>query len=322
VKRSYALIIAGLVLLSAIVAGAAIGATKVLSPKEESDAVIEDVAGQLGVTPQRLTDALKQALKNRVDEAVKDGRLTQEEGARLKARIDAGEAPLFGLGPGPGFDRHVVGPVLTKFEAAADYLGMTQAQLREELESGKTLAQVARDKGKSVDRLVDALLAGAEQKLDRAVASGQMTEAEKKEMLAGLRDRITDLVNGRFPAPPRFPRLLPDVHANPFHAKFEAAADYLGMTEAQLRQALESGKTLAQVAKDRHKSVDGLVDALLARAEQKLDAAVDAGEMTEAEKTEMMAGLKKRITDLVNGRFPEPSFRFHRERIEPRPSIF
>jgi polyhydroxyalkanoate synthesis regulator phasin len=321
-KRSYKVAVGAALVLSATVAGAAIGATKVLSPKQESQAVIEDAAGQLGVTPESLSNALKQALKNRVDEAVKDGRLTREEGTKLKQAIDAGEAPLFGLGPGPEFRHHGAGPFHAKFEAAADYLGMSEAQLRRALESGKTLAQVAKDRHKSVDGLVDALLAGAEKKLDRAVASGQMTEAEKKEMLAGLRDRITDLVNGRFPAPPRFPRLLPDVHANPFHAKFEAAADYLGMTEAQLRQALESGKTLAQVAKDRHKSVAGLVDALLARAEQKLDAAVDAGEMTEAEKTEMMAGLKKRLTDLVNGRFPEPSFRFHRERIEPRPPIF
>jgi polyhydroxyalkanoate synthesis regulator phasin len=202
-KRSHKLIVAGVLLVSAIaVAGAAIGATKVFSPKQESQAVIEDAAGQLGVTPQRLTDALKQALKNRVDEAVKDGRLTKEQGTKLKESIDAGKMPLFGLGPGPGFRHHMVGPFHHKFEAAADYLGMTEAQLREALESGKTLAEVAKDRHKSVDGLVNALLAGAEKKLDAAVAAGELTKAEKKEMLAGLKDRITDLVNGRFPEPP------------------------------------------------------------------------------------------------------------------------
>ena len=48
------------------------------------------------------------------------------------------------------------------------------------------------------------------------------------------------------------------------------------MTEANLREALENGKTLAQVARDRGKSVEGLVNALLAGAEAKLDAAVRA----------------------------------------------
>src|SRR4029450_12056319 len=96
-KRSHKLIVAAVLLVSAIVAGAAIGATKVLSPKQESDAIIEDAAGQLGVTPQRLSKALKQALKNRVDEAVSDGRLTKEEGAKLKGRVDAGARARPGL---------------------------------------------------------------------------------------------------------------------------------------------------------------------------------------------------------------------------------
>jgi phage-related minor tail protein len=94
------------------------------------------------------------------------------------------------------------------------------------------------------------------------------------------------------------------------------------MTQAQLRQALESGKTLAQVAKEHNKSVDGLVNALVGEAEKKLDKAVAAGRLTEAEKKEMLAGLKDRITDLVNGRFPEPPGNFHRERFGTRPPIF
>jgi uncharacterized protein YlaN (UPF0358 family) len=206
-KRSHKVVVGAAVVLSATVAGAAIGATKVLGPKQESQAIIADAAGQLGVTPEKLSNALKQALKNRVDEAVKDGRLTKEQGAQLKARIDAGEAPLFGLGPGPKFRHHGVGPFHTKLEAAAKYLGMTEAQLHEALETGKTLAQVAKAHGKSANGLVDALMAGVEKKLNAAVKAGRLTEAEKKDMVAGLKDRITDLVNGRFPEPPgRFHR--------------------------------------------------------------------------------------------------------------------
>jgi transposase-like protein len=200
-KRSHKVVVGAAVVLSATVAGAAIGATKVLGPKQERQAIIADAAGQLGVTPEKLSNALKQALKNRVDEAVKDGRLTKEQGVQLKARIDAGEAPLFGLVPGPEFRHHGAGPFHTKLEAAAKYLGMTQAQLHEALESGKTLAQVAKDHGKSANELVDALMAEADKKLDEAVKAGQLTEAEKKDMVVGLKDRITDLVNGRFPEP-------------------------------------------------------------------------------------------------------------------------
>jgi hypothetical protein len=196
-KRSHKIAIVVALALSVVAVGGAIGATQ-LTPKQESEAIINDAAEQLGVEPNELSNALKQALKNRVDEAVEAGRLTEEQGRELKQRIDAGEVPFLGL----PFHRHH-GPFHGKLEAAAEYLGMTQAQLREALEDGKTLAQVARDQNKSVDGLVDALLEEAEQKLGDAVEAGRLTEAEKREMLEGLRDRITDLVNGRFPRLPR-----------------------------------------------------------------------------------------------------------------------
>jgi outer membrane murein-binding lipoprotein Lpp len=330
--RRHKLVIAAVAVLSVLVASAAVAATRAFSPRQEQQAIIDDAAQQLGVEPQELSDALKQALKNRVDAAVADGRLTQEEGARLKERIDAGDTPFFGLGPGPrfgpgpGFPEHRDHALFPgKFEAAARYLGMTQARLRDALQDGKTLAQVARERGKSVDGLVDALLVPAEQKLEQAVENGELTEAEKREMLSGLRERITDIVNGRFPLP--FDRGYGFDHQRhhvPFAGKFEAAARYLGMTQAQLRDVLQDGKTLAQVARDQGKSVDGLVDALVAEAEKKLDLAVDEGHLTEAEKRETLSGLRERITDLVNGRFPP---RLHRrpDRGEfrgERPAIF
>lgn len=205
-KRSHKILVASLLAVSTIGVGAAIGATKVLTPKQESQAVIDDAARQLGIQPNELSNALKQALKNRVDEAVKDGRLTKEEAARLKQRIDANQIPFLGPGPrpGPGFHREHHFPFHAKLEAAAKYLGMSESELRTSLDGGKTLAQVARDRDKSVEGLVDALLADAQTHLEEAVKAGRLTEAEKKEMLAGLEQRITDLVNGRLPRPPRF----------------------------------------------------------------------------------------------------------------------
>ena len=217
------LIVLGTALLAVIVVGGGIAATKALTPKQESQAVIDDAAKQLGVSPDKLSSALKQALKNRVDEAVKSGRLTKAQADRLKQAIDDGDAPLFGLGPRRfhdhghfGFRGHVHGPFAEGLKAAADYLGLTRAQLMTELRGGKSLAQVAKAHGKTADGLVDALMKQADEKLDQAVKNGRITEAEKTEMLAGLKQRITDLVNGRFPTPPRFfHRFAPDGDREP-----------------------------------------------------------------------------------------------------------
>jgi hypothetical protein len=193
--------------------GAAVAASKLSSPKEESQAVINDAAKQLGIEPSKLSDALKKALEDRVDAAVANGRLTKAEGDALKARIESGELPLLLPGAAHGFEHHEHGPSL---DAAATYLGLTEAQLRNELESGKTLAQIATDHGKTVDGLVNALVAVAKTKVDAAVAAGRLTRADADSLLAGLKRRITDLVNGRFPRPFREYRERHEFRGRPF----------------------------------------------------------------------------------------------------------
>src|SRR4030095_8712490 len=75
--------------------GVAIGATQLGAPREESAAVVADAAKQLGIEPSKLSDALENALEDRVDAAVAAGRLTKEQGEALKQRIESGEYPLF-----------------------------------------------------------------------------------------------------------------------------------------------------------------------------------------------------------------------------------
>src|SRR2546428_3443494 len=85
--------------------GAAIAANQLGSPKQESQAVLNDAARQLGVEPSALGAALKKALENRVDDAVAAGRLTKTQGNELKQRIEAGAVPPFG-GPRRRFGPH------------------------------------------------------------------------------------------------------------------------------------------------------------------------------------------------------------------------
>ena len=192
------LAIGGASLAATVGAGGAIAATQ-LNPKQESQAVVNDAAEELGVKPSELTAALKEALTNRVDAAVEAGRLTKEQGAELKERIESSEVPLVGLG-GPGFGHrgglHHVGDL----DAAASYLGISEANLRNALEDGKTLAEVAKARGKSVAGLVDALVAAAKAELGAAVDAGRLTDAQRDSMLTGLKARITSLVNGERPA--------------------------------------------------------------------------------------------------------------------------
>jgi hypothetical protein len=193
-------IAAGVIALAALAGGGAAIAATQTTPEEESQAILNDAAAELGVTPEKLADALEQALSNRVDAAVAAGRLTEEQAADLKARIAEGGVPLLGFGPGFGH-RHGHGFAM-ELEAAASFLGLTEAELRAQLEDGKSLADVAEAEGKSVDGLVDALTAAATERLEQAVEDGRLTEAQKEDLLDGLQERITALVNET----PRFHR--------------------------------------------------------------------------------------------------------------------
>jgi hypothetical protein len=186
-------------------AGAGVAATRLAnnSPSEESKAIVNDAAKSLGVEPSKLSAALKKAYENRIDAAVAAGRLTKEQGDELKQRIESGDFPL--VGP-PGFGRGPGGPhgFAHGLDAAATYLGLTEAQLHNRLESGKTLAEIAKAQDKSVDGLKDAMVKDARKHLDAAVKAGRLSAAEEQHVLAGLEQRIDDLVNGKLPD--RFPR--------------------------------------------------------------------------------------------------------------------
>jgi hypothetical protein len=179
--------------------------------------------------------------------------------------------------------------------AAIDsYLGLTEDELRTQLESGKTLAQIASDQGKSVSGLEEVIYADAKTHLDQAVANGKLTADQEQTMLTELKSHLDEIVNHGGPA-----LTVKSAGGGPFG---EAAAAYLGLTPPELRAQLESGKTLVEVASDQGKSVEGLKAAILAGAKNDLDAAVAAGKFTAAQEQTMLNDLESHLDDLVNGR--------------------
>jgi hypothetical protein len=203
-------------------------------------------------------------------------------------------------------DHHGPGRHGDELATAATYLGITPAQLLTQLQSGKTLAQVAdATSGKSAAGLVDALVAAETAELDAALKAGTLTQAQHDQIVAGLKARVTAMVNNT--RPPHGPGFG---HGHgPGGDDFAVAASYLGLTTAELATQLQSGKMLAQVAEATSgKSTAGLVDALVAHETTELDSALKAGTITQAQHDQMVAGLKARFTDMVNGTRPSGPF--------------
>ena len=211
-KRTLAV---GAAILAVVVGcGAAIAATKaVVDPGADREAFQAAVAEKLGVTTAELETAYEEVALEQLDAAVEAGRITEEQADAIRERIESGD----GLGPlgfGPFGGIHVHGPG-HHLEGAADYLGLTEAELHEQLRAGKSLAEIAAAEGKSVDGLKASMVASAKEELDQAVEDGRLQAAQRDEMLERLGSKIDDIVNGtpnrgfrfghRFGGPPMDP---------------------------------------------------------------------------------------------------------------------
>jgi hypothetical protein len=199
-KRPAAL--AAVAVLAVAGGGVAYATTSRTNPR---DALLNDAAKRLNVTPQALRSALQGAAGDQLDQAVKDGRLTQQQADRIKQRMQQGGGPpplgggprrgFSGLGPGPG------APFAIGLDAAAKYLGLTPAQLRAKLRPDTSLADVAKAQGKTAAGLTQALIAAATDRLDKAVTAGKLTATRRDRLLERLDTLIGDIVQGKRPGP-------------------------------------------------------------------------------------------------------------------------
>lgn len=217
-NRKFRLIMGTLAVVAVVSGGAAYAATQDDTPQARSQAIVDAAAGTLGVDPGKLSDALKQALQKQVDAQVTAGKLTQEQADAIKKRIADGTQPIFGGGPGrmggpggfggpgkhfghggPGFGhgRGFGSPALAAgVEELATYLGLKPDELRTQLQSGKSLADIAKAQGKTVDGLETAITDAVTKRLDAAVTAGKLTKEQEAKLLDGLAKHLDDFVNG------------------------------------------------------------------------------------------------------------------------------
>jgi hypothetical protein len=197
--------------LAALAGGGIAYATTKDPGATDRKALLDDVAKRLNVSPSDLQSAVQGAVADQLDNAVAAGRLTRQQADAMKQRLkDRGGLPLFGGGRrfgfahpgplGPGGRLLFGGP-----DVVAKYLGLDAATLRERLASGKSLADVAKDQGKDVAGLEQALVDAARARLDKAVVDKRITEQQRQSILDRLKSRVADLVAGKPPAPPPAP---------------------------------------------------------------------------------------------------------------------
>jgi polyhydroxyalkanoate synthesis regulator phasin len=173
----------------------------------EEGKTLADIAG---ARTDDLVAALVADGEKHLDDAVVHGRLTQAEADEKKAELPErmtafvnATLPAEGErggpeGPGGPGGKHGGPGGRPSLGTVASTLGITEDELRTQLQSGKTLADIAGDKTPAV---IDALVAEATARIDQAVTDGKLTAEQATERKADLTERITAMVNRTPPAP-------------------------------------------------------------------------------------------------------------------------
>ena len=79
-------------------------------------------------------------------------------------------------------------------DAAADYIGISETALATARHSGKSLAQIAVDNGKTAAGLEQALVAAFKTNLDKAVTAGRITSAQASQALATFQTQVNSAI--------------------------------------------------------------------------------------------------------------------------------
>jgi len=153
---------------------------------QRQEAFLDAVASRLGKSPADVRAAIVAAEHDQVAQAVQAGRLTQDQASRINQRIDQSA----GLGM-MGHAGHQHG---TR-DAVAQFLGMQPADLAQQLRTGKSLAAVAQEHGKSRDDLKTFLSNRATTRLHDAVASGRLSQQQADAIAAKMPARIDQVID-------------------------------------------------------------------------------------------------------------------------------
>jgi hypothetical protein len=194
--------------------------------------------------------------------------------------------------------------------AIAEALGMTEADLRTELQAGKSVADVASAKGVSLDAIVNAIIAAQTTSLSQAVTGGRITQAQADALLANLKVTLPGQLQTKQVA---------GLEGSGFGgrggkggpggmrggASLTTVATALGITEAELQTELQAGKTIAAVATAKGVDLSVVSNALLEAEKTKLAQAVTDGKLTQAQADARLANAQTRINDFLNGTLPQ-----------------
>lgn len=270
-----------------------------LDAAHEAGTPLAELAATQGVTLEAVQAAAKAAAIAQVNQALADGKITQDVADRLIAQINNHDFPLAGPGadhprPDDGL-RAILDHAVIK-AVVAETLGLTVAELNAAHAAGTTLEEVAAAQGVTLEAVQAAAQAVAVAQINQAVTDGKITQAVADMLIERITNSDFPLggPGAGHPQPDHGLRALLDQEA--IKATIATA---LGLTVADLDAAREAGTTLEELAASQGVAFETVQAAAKAAAIAQVNQAVTDGKITQAEADRL-------IDQINNSDFPLP----------------
>jgi len=183
-----------------------------------------------------------------------------------------------------------------------DVLGMTVAEVREELSSGKTMKEIFEEKGLDYEEYLNQWLADHEACLEEAVADGKLTQAQADLMLERLQDRVEDGLffyqNRGFGDSMRsYMQFRTEKMWEGGHGLIGELLDKLEITFEDLKARISGGETLEEIADEAGIDLDALHQEFIQKQLENVDQALADGKITEEQADRIRERLNERLED-------------------------
>jgi hypothetical protein len=162
------------------------------------DVYVHALASSLKVSPAQLAAANKSALQTTVEQAYKDGSITQAQETQMLNQIkQLGADPCADLARAVAA-RHdrLVSAHTAVVNAVATTLKLSPATVEKNLASGQTVAQMASAQHVSLADVNAAYLSAVRTQLNATVASGMITQSQADKMYANIERAVAA---GKYP---------------------------------------------------------------------------------------------------------------------------
>ncbi len=174
-------------------------------------------------------------------------------------------------------------------------LNMEPSEILQQLRT-QTLAEVITANSGSVDDITAQITAAVTDRVNEAVANGNLTQERADEVVANLDDNVQKALNGELrglmqgQGAPRGQQLLDrlDMRA----PLMSAIMDATGLNGRDLAEEIRSGSTLSDVITAHGGDPDAVIVAAIAQVTARLDGAVANGNLTQEQETRIIEGAQ------------------------------